>query len=195
MLLETNPHFPGQPDSRDPQMQELFSHVNEILRLAKKLTPSEIGSASLKEIWARNKRQWMSSNWHSGANGRKEEDMSPISATIEIDTILLLEHLRKYAGANADFGELLPSREKTIIYAPKKKYRDNGDPYTGCLVALDYLLCRQNKSYEDRGKNLVIAFGDITILKDNFSISGPARIDNYVGPIRALYNSERKGFP
>lgn len=197
MLLETNPIFPGQPDSSDPQMQELFSHVNEILRLAKTLTPSEIGHASLKEIWARQKREWMSTQWHlkrTSETGiqRLEHEMSPITATMEIDTSILIRHLAKYADSNLDFGNLLPNRPRTIIYNPTGRYRENGDPYTGCLVALDYLLCRQGKSYEDRGKNLVIAFGEIEINDGELSITGPAEIDDYVGPIRSLYNNSNK---
>jgi hypothetical protein len=192
MVLEKDPLHPGQPNSQDPQMQEMFTHVNEILRLAHTLRPAEVGSASLKEIWARNKRQWMSTQWHKGSNNRSEQDMSPISATIEIDTAILLNHLKQYAGSNLDFGDLIADRDKTIIYNPEKNYRDSGDPYTGCLVALDYLLCRQGKSYEDRGKNLIIAFGEINLTKDNFSIVGPARINDYVGPIQSLYNNSNK---
>jgi hypothetical protein len=197
MLLEKNPMFPGQPDSSDSQMQELFSHVNAILRLGKHNTPSDIGSLGLKEIWARDKRQWMSSQWHTKAvslNGvqRSGLSMSPITATIEIDTDVLIKHLSKYAGRNLDFGELLPNRKKTIIYNPKKEYRSNGDPYTGCLVALDYLLCRQGKTNEDRGRNLVIAFGEIEIDNGELKISGPARINDFVGPIQSLYNNPRK---
>lgn len=197
MLLETDPMFPGQPDSSDPQMQELFSHVNEILRLAKTLTPSEIGHASLKEIWARQKREWMSTQWHlkrtnDTGTQRLEHEMSPITATMEIETSILIRHLTKYADSNLDFGNLLPKRPRTIIYNPTGRYRENGDPYTGCLVALDYLLCRQGKTYEDRGKNLVIAFGEIEINDGELSITGPAEINDYVEPIRSLYNNSNK---
>ncbi len=197
MLLDGNPMFPGQPDSSDSQMQELFSHVNQILRLAKSLSPSEIGHASLKEIWAREKREWMSTQWHTKRTSedgtqRSETEMSPITATKEIDTSLLIQHLSKYAGANLDFGSLLPNRPRTIIYNPTGNYRKSGDPYTGCLVALDYLLCRQGSTYEDRGKNLVIAFGDIEINDNVLSITGPAEIEDYVGPIRSLYSNANK---
>lgn len=197
MILESDPMFPGQPSSSDSQMKELFSHVNEILRLAQSNSPSEIGHLSLKEIWARQKRQWMANEWQTkriSANGihRSESDMSPITATSEIETSILINHLSKYAQVGADFGELITSRKKTIIYNPTGKYRENGDPYTGCLVALDYLLCRQGKTYEERGKNLVIAFGELEIDDENFSISGPAKISDYVGPIQSLYSSSTK---
>ena len=197
MLLERDPMFPGQPDSSDPQMQELFSHVNEILRLAKSVTPSNIGQVSLKEIWAREKRQWMSTQWHvkrtnDDGRQRSESEMSPITATKEIDTSILIRHLSKYAGTNLDFGNLLPNRARTVIYNPTGQYRENGDPYTGCLVALDYLLCREGKTYEDRGKNLVIAFGTLEINEGEISITGPAVIEDYVGPIRTLYNNSSK---
>ncbi len=36
-----------------------------------------------------------------------------------------------------------------------------GDPYPGALSALDYLLCREGKTFEDRGKNLVLVWGKI----------------------------------
>ena len=56
--------------------------------------------------------------------------------------------------------ELLLQREKTLIYQVDAKFR--GDPYPGALAALDYLKCRVGKTYEDRDKNLVLAWGKVT---------------------------------
>jgi hypothetical protein len=188
---ETDPLYPGVPNSSTPQMKELLGHLEEMLKIAFSSAPSEVGSKSLKKKWAQDKRDWMAAEWASRNAGRT---WSPQTATIEIDTRVLLDHLSKYAEKNHNFGPLLSSRPRTVIYFPKEKYRKQGDPYTGALASLDYLLCRDGKTYEDREKNLVIAFGDLVFDDDGslISIFGPATIGDYVSPIQDLYRSKSR---
>jgi len=188
---ETDPHYPGVPNSSSPQMRELLEHLDEMLKTALAHAPSEVGSISLKKKWAQDKRDWMAAEWASRNGGRT---WSPQTATIEVDTQVLLGHLSKYAEKGHDFGPLLSSRPRTVIYFPKEKYRKQGDPYTGALASLDYLLCRDGKTYEDRGKNLVIAFGDLEFDNEgNLSrVFGPATISDYVSPIQELYRSKSR---
>ena len=66
-----------------------------------------------------------------------------------------------YENSNYKIGELLRSSQKTVIYQVDAKFR--GDPYPGALAAIDYLLCREGKSFEERSHNLVLAWGKIEI--------------------------------
>lgn len=189
-FFEKDPHYPLVPDSTDPQMVELFQHVEEILKMGETQAAKEIGAEALTKSWAQKKRDWMISEWARREDGKV---WSPVTATSVVRTEVILEYLAKYAEAKHDFGELLNSREMTLIYHPKERYRKQGDPYTGCLAALDYLLCREGKSYEDRSMNLFIAFGDLIFEGEKLiAIDGPAEVSDYVSPVQELYKSTSK---
>ena len=56
---------------------------------------------------------------------------------------------------------MLKSRETTALYQVNAGFR--GDPYPGCLAAIDYLSCRQGMTFEDRRHNLVMVWGRIEV--------------------------------
>jgi hypothetical protein len=89
------------------------------------------------------------------------DNMSPLTATVKIPTEYLLNHLSQYENNNYEIGELLRSREETIIYKVDATFR--GDPYPGALAAIDYLLCREGKTFEERKYNLVMCWGNLEI--------------------------------
>jgi hypothetical protein len=189
-IYDADPHYPGVPDSNDPQIQELFSHLDEILALAKVNIPSQVGSMALKKTWGQAKRDWMLAEWNARNAGKT---WSPLTATVEVDTRSLLDYLGRYAEPGHDFGPMLSDRPRTLIYFAKGKYRTQGDPYTGALAAIDYLMCREGKTYEDRSMNLVITFGDLEIIDGHLkSVSGVATVDDYTLPVQELYKSKSK---
>jgi hypothetical protein len=87
-------------------------------------------------------------------------EASPLTATVEVDTGEIIRFLESFSGTGT-VGELLASRARTVVYKINGEFR--GDPYPGALAAIDYLLCRKNKTFEDREKNLVLCFGDLRI--------------------------------
>lgn len=189
-VYDKDPHFPGVPDSSDSQVRELFFHLNQILELAETNVPNQVGSLALKKSWAKEKRDWMSSEWNSRRGNR---DWSPLTATIEVETKSFLNFLSQYAEVGHDFGELLTERPKTLVYFAKGNYRSQGDPYTGALAAIDYLVCREGKTYEDRSMNLVIAFGDPQVeFGELKAVVGPATVEDFTSPIQRLYKSDSK---
>jgi hypothetical protein len=103
----------------------------------------------------------MNAEFVAKANGQALSAMSPLSATVEIPSAYLLNYLRQYETNHYQIGELLRNREKTIIYKVNAKFR--GDPYPGALAAIDYLLCREGKTFEERKNNLVLVFGDLSV--------------------------------
>lgn len=117
-------------------------------------------------------------------------NMSPLSATIKVPTDYLLNHLSQFENAKYSIGELLRSRKETIIYKVNAAFR--GDPYPGALAAIDYLLCREGKSFEERKYNLVLAWSDIVVDNKKKTITLPGTKGKVVDFVKAVQASENK---
>ena len=101
----------------------------------------------------------------AGAKIEYLDQMSPLSAVKIVPTEYLINYLHKYESAAYSIGELLRQRSETALYQVNAKFR--GDPYPGCLAAVDYLKCRNGLTYEDRRINLVMVWGVATVDEDN----------------------------
>lgn len=81
------------------------------------------------------------------------------------------------------------SREETIIYKLNAGFR--GDPYPGALSAIDYLMCREGKSFEERRYNLIMAWGNLTVDEENKTLileSDKSTIHDFVKAVKASEN-------
>jgi hypothetical protein len=145
------------PDRNDPEIKSMFMVIDEIISEVERLGVIEGRKALLKNHKIRAIREWMNEEYK---NKGGSFDASPLTSTIEVDTLELINFLEKFSGKDR-IGELITSRKQTIIYKIDAGFR--GDPYPGALAAIDYLKCRKNKTFEDREKNLVLCFGDLTI--------------------------------
>lgn len=154
--------FMDCPDSTDEQMQKLFRVVNDIIHSVEKngvIKARErlLGLRSIQE-----QREFMETEYVlKGGN----EEMSPLTATTIIPTSYLMNHLSQYENDSYQIGELLKSREETVLYKVNAGFR--GDPYPGALAAIDYLRCREGKTFEERKYNLVLCWGDIEVDDEN----------------------------
>jgi len=149
-----DPKYDGCPLSTSSEMQTMFDVMNLIIEKAERRT-SRVRLINERQI--KERREWMQREFfHKG--GGNDHVWSPESASIEVATESLVNYLRQFT-PNCE-PELLLQREKTLIYQVDAKFR--GDPYPGALAALDYLKCRVGKTYEDRDKNLVLAWGKVT---------------------------------
>ena len=72
-----------------------------------------------------------------------------------------MNYLSQYEDNTYRIGELLRSREETILYKVDAGFR--GDPYPGALAAIDYLKCREGKTFEERKYNLVLCWGSVWV--------------------------------
>jgi hypothetical protein len=83
-------------------------------------------------------------------------------------------------------GELLRNRPNTCLYQVDAKFR--GDPYPGCLAAIDYLKCRQGLTFEDRRNNLVMVWGEVTVDHTNQTITitdnKGSTVDDFVSDVQ-----------
>lgn len=148
------------PDAQDNEMQTMFGLINEILINLRHQSVREVQQRLLQKRPFRDRRAKMQREFCSKAAGRVCAEMSPLTATKTVQTQQLLAYLSQYESADYHIGSLLREREETVIYQVNSKFR--GDPYPGALAAIDYMLCREGKTFEDRRYNLVLCFGTLS---------------------------------
>ncbi len=181
------------PDSSDSEMKKMFKVIDMIINRVN--THGVIGARQtyISSLEVRNHRTYMQSEFVSKGGNLAS---SPLSSCIKIRTDILLNYLSKYHTGSYQIGELLRSRAETIVYMVNMNDTANtpfrGDPYPGCLAAIDYILCRQGKTFEEREHNLVFAIGhlemnasgDNFIVKPTFTHAGATKnnvsIDEFV---------------
>lgn len=160
--------YPGCPDAASDSMQKIFKAINEIIRLNNLYGIREARDRLLGNKVIRDRRVYMQDQFNKKAGGKSAEEMSPLTAVTRVNTQYLLNYLSQYESSDYHIGELLRSRECTSIYHINAHFR--GDPYPGALAAIDYLLCREGKTFEERRDNLVLAFGKLEVDDRNRTI-------------------------
>jgi hypothetical protein len=156
--FDKNRNFAGSPDSKHSEMKLMFEAIDEIITVVEKAGAIDGRDKLLSNRTLSTRKSFMQQEYSAkGGN----ENMSPLTATEKVPTEYLLNHLSQYENKNYEIGELLRSRKETIIYKVDATFR--GDPYPGALAAIDYLLCREGKSFEERKYNLVMCWGNLSI--------------------------------
>ena len=180
LRYDSNIDFKSCPDSKDPEIIYMFNVINEIIKAVESKGVIAGRNSLMRNLVIRKKRAWMNTEYVK-KNG--STNMSPLTATETIDTAYLLNHLAQFEDKNYSIGELLKSREKTVIYKVDAHFR--GDPYPGALAAIDYLLCREGKSFEERRHNLVLLWGhmDRDDVKKTIKITGESTIRDFVNDV------------
>ena len=161
-LINDDKYF-SSPSADDDEIKDFFSYVNLIIN---KTIDKDDDLLLINNKLVSDRRDWMQEQFI--LKGGKDKNWSPDTATISVPTSSLLKYLRKYSGEDYEFGDLLTSRNETLIYKVNAKFR--GDPYPGALTALDYLNTRIGENIEDRDKNLVMAWGNLKYDANNNEI-------------------------
>ena len=164
--------YSGCPDASDNSMRKMFDAINEIIHLTETLGVNNARNKLLSNLVIRERRDYMNEEFVKKSSGKAADDMSPLTAVSRIPTEFLINYLSQYEDREYQIGELLRSREYTSIYQINAHFR--GDPYPGALAAIDYLRCREGKTFEDRRDNLVMVFGKLVIDQENETL----RIEN-----------------
>lgn len=146
-------NYPGCPDSSDSEMKKLFKMLNLIISETQKSGVIKGREKLMGKRAVIDHIDWMNNEFFTK---RPAGQMSPITATRIVDTRYLLNHLKRYSKSES---ELLKSRDETVIYQVNADFRS--DPYPGALSALDYLMCREGKTFEERKYNLVLCWGTV----------------------------------
>jgi hypothetical protein len=182
--------YPGCPDGTDPEIQSMFGAINEVIDATSRYGVVEGRARLTRSLVMRERRTLMQNEFYNKIENREPTSMSPLSATKTIPTSYLLDYLSEYESAQYRIGELLRSRQNTILYQVNARFR--GDPYPGALAAIDYLLCREGKTYEDRRHNLILIFGDLIVDNENeeMRVNGNDK-SSILDFFRDVQNSER----
>lgn len=161
--------YAGCPDANSPSMKAMFQALNEIINKTERLGVIPARRGLLGNLVIRDQRNYMNNQCAKKSMERSQDEMSPLSAVTTIPTSYLMNYLSQYENSKYMIGELLRNRPNTCLYQVNAKFR--GDPYPGCLAAIDYLKCRQGLTFEDRRNNLVMVWGKVTVDHTNKTIS------------------------
>lgn len=183
LQFELNRNFAGSPNSNHSEMRLMFQAINEIMSVVEQSGVIKGREKLLSKRTLLDRKTLMQQEYIAKGGNL---NMSPLSATQKIPTDYLINHLSKYVNDTYKIGELLRSREETIIYKIDAKFR--GDPYPGALAAIDYLLCREGKTFEERKYNLVLAWGNFSVDTENETLnleSEKSTIHDFVNAVKA----------
>ncbi len=166
LKFDTNRDYLGSPLGSDSEMQNLFLAINEIISINERNGVINGRERLLANRVIIERKDYMQHEY-SAKNGNFL--MSPLSATQIVPTTYILNYLSQYENAHYEIGELLKSRSDTIVYqVDSKTFRS--DPYAGCIAAIDYLKCREGRTFEERRYNLVTIWGKLAIDEENETI-------------------------
>lgn len=161
--------FRDCPDSNDPEMKSLFKALNEIIILIENGSTEDVIDSLVSKLTIRDRINFMQSEYAAQVihNKKNWQEMSPMTSTINVPTNYVLNYIKKELGLSDDYfiDTILNFRNNSIIYSANAKFR--GDPYPGCLAAIDYLTSREGPTYEDRKNNIILLFGNIELDEEN----------------------------
>ena len=175
--------YSGCPDSTARSMEDMFKAIDEIINTTESLGVLPARKKLLGNIIIRDKRNDMQAQFVAKSGRKTADRMSPLTAVKTIPTQYLINYLSKHETDGYMLGELLKSRETTALYQVNAEFR--GDPYPGCLAAIDYLTCRQGLTFEDRRYNLVMVWGRVEVDHANKTV---IIHDNNKSTIRDFFN-------
>lgn len=160
-INNTNKGLLLQPNSDQPvidgEMAEMFKCINEIIQFHQNKNQGTL--ISQPAVSAR--KMYMQQEYYR-KGGNSTPSASPITSTIKVPSSSVIDYIsRVKTGMPGMYFDntIWSERKETIIYKVNAGFR--GDPYPGCLAALDYMLTRTGETYEDRSMNLVLAWGDV----------------------------------
>ncbi len=186
ILHDPNRNYAGSPLGTDAEMTNMFNAIDEIITVFETNGIIKGREKLLSNRTIIDRRTFMNSEYTSKGGNLA---MSPLSATMKIKTEYLLNFLSQFENRNYSIGELLRSRTETIIYRVNAAFR--GDPYPGALAAIDYLLCREGKSFEERKYNLVLVWSDVELddTAKTLKLNGTkGKIEDFIKAVQASEN-------
>lgn len=148
--------YSGCPDSTNTEMINMFNSMNAIIS---EITTHGVIDGRNRVIRCQdivNRIELMETIYHSRVGTRT---WSPLTSIIKVPTSKVINYLSNFHTNTYNVGDLLNSRNETILYCVDASFR--GDPYPGALAAIDYLKSRQGKSFEERYYNLILVWGSV----------------------------------
>jgi hypothetical protein len=82
---------------------------------------------------------------------------SPLTSCKKISTKELVKLIQKITKAKPNLPDYIMEREEAVVYQPATNIF-RSDPYSGSLVGIDYLVCRNGETVRHRHRNLIMYF-------------------------------------
>lgn len=188
LIFDKRRKYSGSPINSDSEMQDMFKAINEIVSINEKHGVVNGRDKLLSNRVIIDRTDLMKKEF---ADKKGHFNLSPLSATEIIPTISLIDYLSNYEKGGYKIGELLNSRKETILYqVDSKTFRS--DPYSGCIAAIDYLKCREGKTFEERKYNLVTVWGNFTFDKKTKKISVSTKFGSSIKSLEKLVKGSEK---
>lgn len=179
--------YAGCPDHMDSNMKTLFKVLNRVILDTQNKGVVQSRQSLLSTMEVMDHKDWMTNEY-----SQKYTDgstYSPITAIKQVKTKYLLEFLSQFSKYES---ELLSKREDTIIYQVAANFR--GDPYPGALAALDYLTCREGRTFEERKYNLVLCWGRVAIKNERIVLeNAKASVNDFMGDVQSCMQKSLLG--
>lgn len=183
---DKNRNFSGSPLGDDSEMLLMFIAMNEIIKTIEEQGIVKGRGELLGKRPIIDRRSYMLQEFNDKGGSMSS---SPLSAVEQVPTSYVLNYLKKFESEGYKVGELLRSRQETVIYKVNANFR--GDPYPGALAAIDYLKCREGRSFEERRYNLIMVWGVLSIDHTNQTliIEGvKSTIKDFISSVQASEN-------
>lgn len=189
LIYDSNRNYAGSPNGNDSEMGKMFSCINEIISINERHGVVKGRGKLLANRTIIDRKDFMQQEYANKSGNLK---MSPLSATHEIPTEYILNYLKQFETTSYKVGELLKSRDKSILYqVDSKTFRS--DPYAGCIAAIDYLKCREGKTFEERRYNLITIWGKLEIDHPNKTITISTKKKSTINSlVNSVKNSEAR---
>lgn len=186
---DTDPQYPQHPDSSDSEMQALFETLELMVQRA--LVGGSSSPRLINERVVQDRRSWMQTEFVN--KGGPTGVWSPETAVQVVPSSAVIRYIQDVLGTSYMPGGFFAERDETVIYAADSR-TVRADPYTGAFAALDYLRCRVGESFEDRDKNLAMAWGRASFEDGQLDVSSTrgCSVTGYTDPVRRLYGDQRK---
>ena len=85
---------------------------------------------------------------------------SPLTSCKKIATQDLVNLIQKVTKVKPNLPDYVVERSETMVYQPETNIF-RSDPYTGSLVGIDYMVCRNGETVRHRHRNLVMYFPNL----------------------------------
>lgn len=161
-FLLIDEEFPNMPDRKTSEMKKFVEFVNLTITYVLQNRNFE---EMMFDPFIMERVAWAWDKYHE--RYRRKPDLfswSPLTSCKMIKTSELIDLVREKIGKEPNLPHYIVDRADTIVYEPSTR-QFRSDPYTGSLVGIDYLTCRNGETVRHRYRNLVIHFPHVNFQK------------------------------
>lgn len=153
-LLTDNNH-PNMPDVNSEEMKKFVHFVNLTIDY---VLQNKHFEEMMFDPFILDREAWMWEKYNSKCSANPDIfKWSPLTSCVKVSTQDLIKLIQRITKTKPNLPDYVLQRNETVIYQPETNIF-RSDPYTGSLVGIDYLVCRNGETVRHRHRNLVMYF-------------------------------------